>query len=533
MEEAVEICKLRLFLKLVAQIERVQDIEPLPDIDFNIRVGNTLVGFSSLEEVRAAAERESTGQSRLVFGEIEAHIKRIEEDAEISGRAFREFQDMQTERGISPKKFSATKGDLRSRLKKLTGELDRFLEKEYRSRKAELFDKTNFSRKKKSGDSLEEWRKSHRPFHWLAEFYGILNMGGFDVIIGNPPYVEYSKTKGDYTILGYRTEECGNLFAYVWERSIVLANSFGRIGLIIPVASVCTDGYTALRQLWLSSGDLFVANFNDRPGKLFDGLEHIRLAIVLLGKYKGTDFRTQITRYNKWHTEARDHLFHSIRYVDATGLARSGSIPKIGSALEASVLAKIEASKKELRDFIVPTGGFRIYYTRKLSGFVQILDFVPSIMDGRGKKREPSEMKVVSVINKKERDAFLCVLNSSLFFWYITILSDCRNLNMREVLEVPFDYSALNQREIDKIVPLALKLMADFKKNSKVIAMNYKAWGTMNIQCIYPKYSKSIIDEIDDVLARHYGFTDEELDFIINYDIKYRMGQEAEASNEA
>jgi hypothetical protein len=28
------------------------------------------------------------------------------------------------------------------------------------------------------------------------------------------------------------------------------------------------------------------------------------------------------------------------------------------------------------------------------------------------------------------------------------------------------------------------------------------------------------------VLARHYGFTDEEFDFIINYDIKYRMGQD-------
>ena len=35
-----------------------------------------------------------------------------------------------------------------------------------------------------------------------------------------------------------------------------------------------------------------------------------------------------------------------------------------------------------------------------------------------------------------------------------------------------------------------------------------------------------IIDEIDKVLAAHYGFTEEELDFIINYDIKYRMGEE-------
>ena len=38
--------------------------------------------------------------------------------------------------------------------------------------------------------------------------------------------------------------------------------------------------------------------------------------------------------------------------------------------------------------------------------------------------------------------------------------------------------------------------------------------------------SKPIVDEIDRVLAEHYGFTDEELDFIINYDIKYRMGRE-------
>ncbi|HDH34464.1 MAG TPA: SAM-dependent methyltransferase, partial [Nitrospirae bacterium] len=40
MEEAIEICKLRLFLKLVAQIDNVKQIEPLPDIDFNIRAGN-------------------------------------------------------------------------------------------------------------------------------------------------------------------------------------------------------------------------------------------------------------------------------------------------------------------------------------------------------------------------------------------------------------------------------------------------------------------------------------------------------------
>ena len=55
---------------------------------------------------------------------------------------------------------------------------------------------------------------------------------------------------------------------------------------------------------------------------------------------------------------------------------------------------------------------------------------------------------------------------------------------------------------------------------------------TLTVQWIDPKASKPILDEIDRVLAAHYGFTDEELDFIINYDIKYRMGRDAESEEE-
>ena len=53
---------------------------------------------------------------------------------------------------------------------------------------------------------------------------------------------------------------------------------------------------------------------------------------------------------------------------------------------------------------------------------------------------------------------------------------------------------------------------------------NYKTTGKVIYDEFFPRHSKSIIDKIDYVLAKHYGFTDEELDFIINYDIKYRMG---------
>ena len=73
---------------------------------------------------------------------------------------------------------------------------------------------------------------------------------------------------------------------------------------------------------------------------------------------------------------------------------------------------------------------------------------------------------------------------------------------------------------------LSNQLMRDFLKNKYRKSTYYKATGQVIYDEFYPKFSKPIIDEIDKVLAKHYGFTEEELDFIINYDIKYRMGDE-------
>lgn len=46
----------------------------------------------------------------------------------------------------------------------------------------------------------------------------------------------------------------------------------------------------------------------------------------------------------------------------------------------------------------------------------------------------------------------------------------------------------------------------------------------MRKQYFYFKKSKPVIDEVDLILGKHFGFSDDETDFVINYDIKYRMG---------
>ena len=75
-------------------------------------------------------------------------------------------------------------------------------------------------------------------------------------------------------------------------------------------------------------------------------------------------------------------------------------------------------------------------------------------------------------------------------------------------------------------VELGKKILDDLQKNSSFMEVNYKKLGKLSLQVFQPKTTITISHEIDKVLAKHYGFTEEELDFIINYDIKYRMGDE-------
>ena len=58
-----------------------------------------------------------------------------------------------------------------------------------------------------------------------------------------------------------------------------------------------------------------------------------------------------------------------------------------------------------------------------------------------------------------------------------------------------------------------------------MLVREQKQTGTTETQSFKIQKSKPILDEIDAVLAGHYGFTEEELDLLVNYDIKYRLGR--------
>nr|HRO43451.1 DUF433 domain-containing protein [Flavipsychrobacter sp.] len=79
---------------------------------------------------------------------------------------------------------------------------------------------------------------------------------------------------------------------------------------------------------------------------------------------------------------------------------------------------------------------------------------------------------------------------------------------------------------------LGKELSKSLEENAEITTVNSKTQGEVEQKTYVANKSKLIIDEIDRVLAGHYGFTEEELDFIINYDIKYRMGLSGAAEEE-
>ena len=496
MEEAVEICKLRLFLKLVAQLERYEQIEPLPDVDFNVRAGNTLVGFTSLDEVKKVLSADLIKQLSL---------PQIEERAEIANRAFRKFRAMQTEYGMDAGEFAATKVELRKRLDDLRNELDQYLAGDY-------------GIKVKSKRAYQQWRDSHQPFHWFVEFYGIMQGGGFDVIIGNPPYLETREVS--YSTRHFACEDTGAVHALCIERSLMLGTKSGCISMIVPLALVSTQRMTILQRMLEKNRDCWYSNFSWRPGKLFDTVN--RALTIFVSTRPGDGGSIFSTDYLKWNTDSRDYLIPTVRYVECPGARQAFWVPKLGHHIESSILRKCTAIRQTMEHFTARSNNFVYYRTDGGLYWKIFTDFAPTFYVN-GVKGSSSRETRFALSDREHVASAIAVLSSDVYWWWYTVTSNLRHLNPSDWKYFPVPKTAMDDSKVRR---LGAEYIADLQANSIMLVRNQQRTGRTETQSFKVQQSKRIIDQIDKALAQHYGFTNEELDFIINYDIKYRMGRD-------
>lgn len=519
MVEATEIAKLRLFLKMVAvvDVDRRQPnlgLDPLPDIDFNIRCGNTLVGYANEEQLNQDLSFAGDILQELANQQFKEDIKT---EMEKVATTFERFKELQLTQDVDLAEFKQAKADLRSRLANLNRLLNHklFLSTHVNASDDDIFASALYA----------SWKESHQPFHWLAEFYQIIHgNGGFDVIIGNPPYVEYSKVRNDYQITNYETVTCGNLYACVYERAKSISSFYiFSVGMIVQLPIVCTDRMKVAQELLLKDMS-WLFTFDDRPGKLFDDLEHIR-ATIFISRHSDTDSHCFSSNYNRWYSNYRNILFNNLRIAQTKKIINIDAIPKYGYFILPTIINKI-LSNRPLSYAFSNNSSSKVYFHNAPQYFTRATVFPPHFWNEKDGEKLSVSVKSICANGELSQKVICNLLNSGIFYLWFVIMSDCRHLNIREVNNFPFDFLMLNDLNGNKLSQLNDNLMSDYRANKITKRTVYKATGQVEYDEYYPKLSKPIIDEIDRVLAVHYGFTDEELDFIINYDIKYRMGDE-------
>jgi type I restriction-modification system DNA methylase subunit len=108
-----------------------------------------------------------------------------------------------------------------------------------------------------------------KPFEWQEEFIDVFNQGGFDAVIGNPPYSAKQSSDNKYLASFYKTVEykC-DLFAFFIERGLHILKENGHLGFIIPVSWMTNLYFKKLREHLIISKSLSEINLID--GLVFD-----------------------------------------------------------------------------------------------------------------------------------------------------------------------------------------------------------------------------------------------------------------------
>jgi hypothetical protein len=361
MEEATEIARLRLFLTLVASATSVEELEPLPNIDFNILSGNSLIGLLHVED-EDFEQRQTGGQMSLLrrtFRQVLAEKNRLIE-------AYRHFSGSAQRLGEVRDEINREKGEASATLNEIL--LDEF--------KGIRFEQATWDRQKNEpGKPIRrpvsfKDVEALRPLHWGYEFDEILGgKGGFDAIITNPPwevfkpqakefFVEHSEivTKNIMTIkefekeqakllknrevreawleylsrfphvsLYYRTsaqyshqisivegKKAGtdvNLYKLFLERCFRLLRSEGRCGILLPTSIYSDLGSKGLREMLFSGAGVDVLFGLSNERFLFEGVDHrFRICLLVFEKGKETDSFTAAFRINPREAVSAERL---------------------------------------------------------------------------------------------------------------------------------------------------------------------------------------------------------------------------------
>ena len=483
MKEAVEICKLRLFLKLVAQLESFDRIEPLPDIDFNIRPGNTVVGFASLEHLKRAFSTDMVRQQVL---------PKLLQRASSADHAFRRFQNTQLEQTIDGDSFIDAKMRVKDSLYDLQNDLDRYLAMEY-------------GIALERPDSCEVWRETHLPFHWFVEFHEIMCDGGFDVIIGNPPYIATKKVRRSYNVKDFECSECTDVYAWILERTQNLLKIGGRTGMIVPLSIGFSGDFDQCRKLLIEGYSInWFSSFGRIPAALFSFDVRVRNTIHL--GFKGEGTKTNFTsRLHRWFDISRRYLFDQIRYTEFKPKLWEGRIAKLNSSKLSNIFAKLLSSstvRLGMQTSTRPTE-YVLHFKKTAYNWLNFCRHLPPCYDEHGNSIPQTKFGQIYFSSKEALELAMLLGNGKLMLVYWFIVADDFDVTRWNFAEFPIDFSQLHPRHRENLLQLPAKLEEAMLANVQFKLNAKKQVGNYNLaKC------RHITDQSDKIFLKALGISD-------------------------
>ena len=379
------------------------------------------------------------------------------------------------------------------------------------------------------------WQRK-RFFHWDLEFPEVFidlaksdwkDNPGFDAVISNPPYVDVSAD--NYYRDALKCASAGNLYAYMLEVSGRFLMRGGRLGMIVPLSLVCSERMAVLRQWFLENfSAVSAANFGIRPAKIFPNVDQ-RVTILFADKPiepLAKPGRLQSTRFHRWHDGQELQMMTNLRYVGITDVSQDLGWPKLGDETGLSIARKMFARKSRVGDYL---GGdkWKFFYHGIGRYWLKAYNFEPTYLKADGQPGRSTTLFELSASSVEIGYVILAILNSSLFFWFWVLYGDDFHLMPEQINSFPLDYNKGHKPLYAKLKRLVMALMHDYKKHS-ILKRGRYATGEITWQEFYPRKSKAIIDQIDDLLGMIYGLSKKEVGYIKAYDSEFRTDEEDE-----
>jgi type II restriction/modification system DNA methylase subunit YeeA len=362
---SVNICQLRLWIELLknayyTSVSNYQELETLPNIDINIKTGNSLISRFPLnwdlrmilkksnwniESYRNAITTYHNTDNKDKKQEIERLINDIKSKirTEISSndpniekrnQKIAELRHLRDQKSL----FAESKAEAKSRQQK-----QEKLEQEINELNAEIEDK-------KSGKLYQN------AFEWRFEFPEVLNdegdFIGFDVIIGNPPYISLSKIKEKsqtaYFENNYQTYTRGaDIYCLFYEKGSCLLRKAGFLTYITSNSWLKTI-YGDLLKKYLIENLQPQTLLNIEDMQIFEEAT-VESNIIILKKDKVNEFFDVASLKNNYLIGSSLEEYFDKNYFQFTIPNTSEWI--IGNEETVSLKQKIEQSSKLLKEF--------------------------------------------------------------------------------------------------------------------------------------------------------------------------------------